>query len=371
VAPSQTGFSTTPLRGTGALAINTGGNREEAVGFLVNGVTTNNLTFGSLMFQPPIASIQEFKVDNSTFSPEYGHVSGAIVSIATRSGSDRFGGEAFEFFRNDAMDARNFFEFTSSEPHPFNRNQFGGSVGGPVVRGKTFFFASYETLRQEQGLDMNSLVLSEDQLIWSIEPSWRGTTIPGFGLRARNRRGVLTINHTHLFGPALVNEARFGRSSLASTNRSGAELNPAGFGIRNGIDHPIGLPQMLVAGGLNFGGPSAYPNGRDDGSYVFTDTVRYARGWHTVKAGGEYRHFINENVSGGSRRSGLGRNHSASEAPAPRLPSSYQGGRRSTTTTVSVVVARVACNARNGSRKWSSTQPTTVTSNVPRSSGKP
>ena len=88
VAPSQTGFSTTPLRGTGALAINTGGNREEAVGFLVNGVTTNNLTFGSLMFQPPVASIREFKVDNSTFSPEYGHVSGAIVSIVTQSGTD-------------------------------------------------------------------------------------------------------------------------------------------------------------------------------------------------------------------------------------------------------------------------------------------
>ena len=72
VAPSQTGFSTTPTRGVGALAINTAGNREEAVGFLVNGVSTNNLTFGSLMFQPPVASIREFKVDNSAFSAEFG-----------------------------------------------------------------------------------------------------------------------------------------------------------------------------------------------------------------------------------------------------------------------------------------------------------
>jgi hypothetical protein len=363
VAPSQTGFSTTPLRGTGALAINTGGNREEAVGFLVNGVTTNNLTFGSLMFQPPIASIQEFKVDNSTFSPEYGHVSGAIVSIVTRGGSDEFHGEAFEFFRNDALDARNFFEFTSPEPHPFNRNQFGGSLGGPLVRGKAFFFASYEALRQQQGLDMNSLVLSDDQraavsdpvvrqltglipranyfdvdgtprfvgsataavdmdrwtidlrqnlgsndrlqafygnqLIRSIEPSWLGTTIPGFGLRARNRRTVLTLNHTHLFGPALLNEARFGLSTLGTTGRSGAELNPADFGLRSGIDRPIGLPQMLVAGGLNFGGPSIYPLGRDDDSYVFTDTVSYVHGPHNLKAGGEYRHFVNQNFNEG------------------------------------------------------------------------
>src|SRR6185503_19174090 len=113
VAPSQTGFSTTPIRGTGALAFNTSGNREEAVGYVVNGVTTNNLTFGSIGFPPPIASIQEFKVDNSAFSAEYGHVSGAVVNLVTRSGSDRFSGSAHNFFRNDALDARNFFEFNT------------------------------------------------------------------------------------------------------------------------------------------------------------------------------------------------------------------------------------------------------------------
>ena len=94
VAPSQTGFSTTPIRGTGALAFQTTGNREEAVGYIVNGVTTNNLTFGSISFPPPVASIQEFKVDNSTFSAEYGHVSGAIVNMVTRSGTDQYRGEA-------------------------------------------------------------------------------------------------------------------------------------------------------------------------------------------------------------------------------------------------------------------------------------
>ena len=88
VAPSQTGFSSRPIRGIGALAFNTSGNREEAVAFMVNGVTTNNLTFGSLIFEPPVGSIQEFKVDNSAFGAEYGHVSGAIVNIVTRSGTD-------------------------------------------------------------------------------------------------------------------------------------------------------------------------------------------------------------------------------------------------------------------------------------------
>ena len=170
VAPSQTGFSTTPIRGVGALAINTSGNREEAVGFVVNGITTNNLTFGSLSFQPSIASIQEFKVNNSAFSAEHGHVSGAIVGIVTRSGTDAFRGELFEFFRDDALDARNYFEFNSTEPHPFRRHQFGGSSGGPLVRGQTFFFAAYEGFRQRQGLDMNSLVLSDQQRAGVTDP---------------------------------------------------------------------------------------------------------------------------------------------------------------------------------------------------------
>ena len=164
------GFSSTPLRGTGALAFNSAGNREETVAYLVNGVTTNNLTFGSIGFPPPIGSIQEFKVDNSTFSAEFGHVSGAIVNLVTRSGTDQFHGDAYEFLRNDALDARNFFEFTSTEPHRFERNEFGGSLGGPIIGGRSFFFATYEGLRQRQGLDVNSLVLSDEQRDRTTDP---------------------------------------------------------------------------------------------------------------------------------------------------------------------------------------------------------
>jgi hypothetical protein len=364
VAPSQSGFSTTPIRGIGALAINTAGNREEAVAFLVNGVTTNNLTFGSLMFQPPIGSIQEFKVDNSAFGAEYGHVSGAIVNIVTRSGANEVHGDAYEFLRNDAFDARNFFELTSSDPHPFRRNQFGGSLGGPVLRGRSFFFVTFEGLRQEQGLDMNSLVLSDEQramptdpvvrslipLIpranfvdadgtprfvgsaeavvnddrWtvdvrhkagerdqlhafygsqrteSIEPSTQGNTIPGFGIVSQPRKSALTLDATHIFGPSLLNEVRFGRSVLRGGILPRTQLNPASLGIRNGVEHPIGLPQMIVAGGLNFGGPANFPQGRNDVSYVLTDTLSQVKGRHALRLGGEYRHFVNENFAEGT-----------------------------------------------------------------------
>ena len=363
VAPSQTGFSSRPIRGIGALAFNTAGNREEAVGFLVNGVTTNNLTFGSLIFEPPLTSIEEFKVDNSTFSAEHGHVSGAIVNIVTRSGTDEMHGEAFEFFRNDALDARNFFEFTSPEPHPFERNQFGGWLGGPIKRGTTFFFGSYEGLRQRQGVDMNSLVLSDDQRaaaadpvirqliplipranffdaagtprfvgsapavansdrftvdvrhniassdrvqvfygsqhIRGVEPTAQGNSIPGFGSVQHPSTSILTINHTRTFG-TLLNEARFGRSHLTGGTFPATTLNPADYGIRNGVTRPLGLPQMIVAGDLNFGGPGTLPQGRFDTSYVFADTVSRAKGRHWMKLGGEYRHFINENFAEGT-----------------------------------------------------------------------
>ena len=92
---------------------------------------TNNLTFGSLIFEPPLASIQEFKVDNSAFGAEHGHVSGAIVNIVTRSGTDEFHGELFEFFRNDALDARNFFEFTSPRPAPLPAQPVRRIAGRP------------------------------------------------------------------------------------------------------------------------------------------------------------------------------------------------------------------------------------------------
>ena len=170
VAPSQTGFSSRPTRGIGAVAINTAGNREEAVAFVVNGVTTNNLTFGSLIFEPPLASIQEFRVNNSAFGAEHGHVSGAIVNIVTRSGTDQFHGEVFEYLRNDALDARNFFEFTTPDPHPFTKHQFGGSLGGPIARGRTFFFAAFERFKQRQSVDMNSLVLSDEQRAAATDP---------------------------------------------------------------------------------------------------------------------------------------------------------------------------------------------------------
>src|SRR6266496_5766296 len=121
VAPQQNGFLTAPLRGQGSFAFNTAGNREDTVNFMINGVNLNDQVQNQITFQPSINTVAEFKVDNSTLSAEYGRSSGAVVNIATRSGSNDYHGELFDFLRNDALDSRNFFD---AKKPPFKRNQF-------------------------------------------------------------------------------------------------------------------------------------------------------------------------------------------------------------------------------------------------------
>src|SRR5262249_5549804 len=148
VTPPQNGFLTAPLRGQGSFAFNTAGAREDTVNFMINGVNLNDMLQNQITFQPSINTVQEFKVDNSTYSAEYGRNSGAIVNIATRSGTNDFHGEGFEFLRNDAIDARNFFDrCPDTNPNckrgggpPLQRHQLGAALGGPILHDKPLFF---------------------------------------------------------------------------------------------------------------------------------------------------------------------------------------------------------------------------------------
>ena len=359
VAPPQNGFLSAPLRGQGSFAFNTAGAREDTVNFMINGVNLNDMVQNQITFQPSINTVQEFKVDNSTFSAQYGRNSGAIVNIATRSGTNEFHGEAFEFMRNQRFDSRNRFATAKS---PFKRNQFGANLGGPIMKSKTFFFVTYEGLRQRQGLDLNSGVLTDAergrvtdpisrQLLTLIpqanavgsrgegrfigtatapvdidqwtgdlnhqlgqgdtlhayyafqrdrrgEPNLQGNTIPGFGDTRQSHRQIGTVNEIHTFGPSAVNELRFGFNRIHITFSPNTPLNPADFGISDGITAAIGIPQITVGGiALNFGGPSNFPQGRTDTSLVLSDTLTYLRGRHSLKVGGELRQFKNHNFT--------------------------------------------------------------------------
>jgi carboxypeptidase family protein len=167
VTAPQNGFLTAPLRGQGAFAVNTAGMREDSVNWMVNGINLNDMVQNQVTFQPTVNTVAEFKVDNSTYSAEYGRNAGAIVTIASRSGTNAFHGELYDYIRNDFFDARNAFNrvtTSSGAPNPispFKRNQFGGDIGGPIVKGKTFFFATYEGERHRQGIATSSLVFPD------------------------------------------------------------------------------------------------------------------------------------------------------------------------------------------------------------------
>jgi len=141
----------------GSYSLSVGGSRANATDWLFDGNDNNELTAGGIAILPSIDAIQEFKVLTYNYSAEYGTRAGPTVLVTTKSGSNSFHGSVFEFFRNTDLDARSFFA-TSTEK--FNLNQFGGSIGGPIKKDKTFFFADYQGKRQRRGIPFTGLVPS-------------------------------------------------------------------------------------------------------------------------------------------------------------------------------------------------------------------
>lgn len=131
----------------GNLSIN--GQRESSNGFMVNGVDVQEHMNGGTSIIPNLDSIDEFRVLTNNFDPEYGNYNGGMVTVITKSGSNAFHGNAFEFFRNTNLDARGYFDPTRPS---FDQNQFGGTLGGPIRRNKIFFFADYQGTRTTQGI---------------------------------------------------------------------------------------------------------------------------------------------------------------------------------------------------------------------------
>ena len=125
------------------------GQRESANGFMVNATDVQEHMNGGTSVIPNLDSIQEFRVLTNNFDPEYGNYNGGLINVITKSGSNSFHGNAFEFLRNTDLDARNFFDSTRGA---FRQNQFGGTLGGPIKRQKVFFFADYQGTRTVEGI---------------------------------------------------------------------------------------------------------------------------------------------------------------------------------------------------------------------------
>jgi hypothetical protein len=343
--------------GIGITGINASGTREDSTNYLLDGINLSDMTQNQITFQPNIDMVQEFKVQQNSFSAEYGRNAGIIVNAVSKPGSNSLHGSAYEFLRNQRFDAKNFFD-PAGPIIPFNRNIFGYTVGAPVVKDHLFFFTSYEgrvghevaslkTLvptaaqratvtnpivqqllglvpaandptgsfligsasrnrRQDQwtgrvdetwgtkNFIFGSFIINHDQ---RTEPTLQGNNLPGFGDQRPARRYFLSLGYTRILSSSLTNEFR------AGMNRVKISFNPAFTQSSStfGITSPSGVsPNYNVPGAMSFGGISGFPQGRGDTSYQYTDTVGWVRGKHSVRFGGEYRRFSNNAFNGGT-----------------------------------------------------------------------
>jgi hypothetical protein len=141
---------------TGNTTIAVSGGRYGKTEFLLDGVSDSDQLFDGVTVTPSVDAIQEFKVQQNSFSAEYGR-GDAVVLATIKGGTNEFHGTVFEFLRNDKLDSRNFF---ARSKDPYRQNQFGASTGGPILRDRTFFFLNYEGTRIRRGLTFNSVVPS-------------------------------------------------------------------------------------------------------------------------------------------------------------------------------------------------------------------
>lgn len=142
IQPARNGFAVNGLR-------------TQSNGFLLDGVTNNDPNFNGFVLTPPPDALEQFRIVTGTFSAEYGNSAGSTVNAVTRSGTNELHGRLWNFLRNDALDAREFF--ARSRP-PLRQNQFGGTLGGPLRRNRAFFFGYFEGLESRTGTTQNVVV---------------------------------------------------------------------------------------------------------------------------------------------------------------------------------------------------------------------
>ncbi|MDQ3802934.1 MAG: carboxypeptidase regulatory-like domain-containing protein [Acidobacteriota bacterium] len=370
------------VRGDFAFSVN--GQREDSNNFLLDGVYNVDPKLNTFAVRPPVDAIREFETATSTYDAAFGRNVGAQVNVVTKSGTNDFRGSLYEFHRNARLDARNFFA-PADEPKPkYIRNQFGGSLGGPVVKRRTFFFFDYEGTRSREGVTRVTNVPTAAERAGDFSQSLLGVprnpltgrpfeggripeffihpvgraiaalypqpnravpfanfvssptqvddndhfdvrldhslsrnstlvfrysfgdrrffepfagptfaAVPGFGNDVPRRSQNAMLGETHVFSPALVNEARFAFSRVASAvlqENRGASLNRAvGLPDLSPNARDAGLSFITVTGFSPLGDEFNNPQSSATNTFQVLDTATYARGRHLVKFGADLR----------------------------------------------------------------------------------
>ncbi len=189
------------------------GQRESSNGFLVDGIDVQEHMNGGSSIVANLDSIDEFRVLTNNFDPEYGNYNGGVVTVITKSGSDSFHGNAFEFLRNTALDARGYFD--PNRP-VFRQNQFGGTLGGPIRHGKVYFFADYQGTRTNEGVETGNIsVPSIQDRAGNLSDLITPTTNPFTTTNASGQTIPTTVSGPNL--ASILSQRLYGNSNGVST----------------------------------------------------------------------------------------------------------------------------------------------------------
>jgi hypothetical protein len=346
---AQPDFSSGPDRGNRGFGqqLTISGARPQQNNYRLDGVSLNDYANGApgsvLGGNLGVDAIQEFSVITSNYSAEYGKTSGGVINAITRSGTNGFHGSVYEFLRNSALDAKNFFEQDPTLPKAsFRQNQFGGAIGGPLVKNRTFFFADYEGIRRAKGIPnvltvpspelqngtdptpvdpairklfalypipkscgnqrcpflfIANQVIREDFLTSHIEHKFSendritGTYLydktpyhspdpfGNVGLFSLTSRQIFAVEETHSFTPTFVNAARFGfNHQNTNNNKSVTDLSPG----KIASDTTLGAFQASQ-GFQDRAAPSMIGTGLTPFSGGFGGSPTYFYGWNSFQ----------------------------------------------------------------------------------------
>src|SRR5713226_1939454 len=214
----------------GSFSLSVGGSRANSTDWLLDGNDNNELTAGGIGILSSIDSIQEFKVLTYNYSAEYGTRAGPTVLVTTKAGGNDFHGSLFEFLRNTSLDAKTFFAKT---PEKFNLNQFGGSIGGPIRKNKTFFFLDSEQKFQRQGRTFRGVVPSDAMRTGDFTKDAFGRTNPVGAIFNPNVTGGPDFQCDASGNPMPLNGATVANPAGNGSQNAGTACNKIPAGLIN------------------------------------------------------------------------------------------------------------------------------------------
>ena len=183
----------------GSTAFSNNGFRDTSNNFLIDGIDNNDMAVGTITYYPSVDAISEVKVQTSASDAEFGRNGGGAVNLMIKSGTNSLHGSVYEFVRNTAFNAKNFFVPATTPTPPMHRNQFGSSVGGPVIKNKLFFFGDYEGKRYVDGITYTN-------------------SVPTAAEKAGNFAGLNTIYDPSTYNPATQTRQPFAGNQIPATS---------------------------------------------------------------------------------------------------------------------------------------------------------